>query len=171
MKNKYEVRDDHVAIFLNHKGDTLETLVSLEDFEKANSIRLTWVCYKSPNTNTYYVLARTGEDKKSRKQEMLHRFILDPPADKVVDHINHDTLDNRRTNLRITTQQQNLMNKIRPHKNKVKGKEKNVYWHPGTKKWFVRIKIHGKQLYFGHTKNYEEAVEIARRERVKYVDL
>lgn len=41
----------------------------------------------------------------------LHRLLLNPPADMVVDHINRDTLDNRRANLRICTQKANLQNR------------------------------------------------------------
>jgi hypothetical protein len=40
----------------------------------------------------------------------LSRFIMNPPEDKVVDHINGDRLDNRRENLRIATYRQNALN-------------------------------------------------------------
>jgi hypothetical protein len=39
----------------------------------------------------------------------MHRFILGYPNDQV-DHVNHDTLDNRRCNLRVVTQSQNMAN-------------------------------------------------------------
>lgn len=41
----------------------------------------------------------------------LHRLIMKPEEGMVVDHINHDGLDNRRQNLRCGTQSQNMMNK------------------------------------------------------------
>lgn len=44
----------------------------------------------------------------------LHRFITNCPREKVVDHINHNTLDNRKANLKICTRfenQQNLRSK------------------------------------------------------------
>lgn len=41
----------------------------------------------------------------------LHRFILDAPKDKDVDHINGDPLDNRRNNIRLCTTGQNLANR------------------------------------------------------------
>jgi hypothetical protein len=43
----------------------------------------------------------------------LHRFLMKPPADKVVDHVNGDGLDNRRCNLRLATTQQNTANSRR----------------------------------------------------------
>ena len=41
----------------------------------------------------------------------MHRWIMQPPPGMVVDHINHDTLDNRRANLRVCTRQQNSANR------------------------------------------------------------
>jgi hypothetical protein len=41
----------------------------------------------------------------------MHRQIMAPARGLVVDHINHDTLDNRRDNLRVCTQKQNLANR------------------------------------------------------------
>lgn len=41
----------------------------------------------------------------------LPRYLMDPPAKMVVDHISHDTLDNRRQNLRVCTPAQNAYNK------------------------------------------------------------
>lgn len=52
---------------------------------------------------------------------LLHRFLLQPPADMVVDHLNHDPLDNRRSNLRVCTQRENCQNRYdskKPHVSK-----------------------------------------------------
>lgn len=47
-----------------------------------------------------------------KRKIYLHRFIMgDVPAGRVVDHINHDTSDNRRDNLRICSPSLNLRNK------------------------------------------------------------
>lgn len=40
----------------------------------------------------------------------LHRFLTNPPNGLEVDHINHDTLDNRRSNLRVVTHAENMRN-------------------------------------------------------------
>lgn len=43
--------------------------------------------------------------------QILSRVILGPPKDMEVDHINHDTLDNRRSNLRAVSQKLNTTNR------------------------------------------------------------
>lgn len=54
-----------------------------------------------------YAMGRGDKGKKS----YLHRVLTDAPSGSVVDHINGDTLDNRRSNLRVTTQSLNLCNR------------------------------------------------------------
>ena len=64
---------------------------------------------------------RVGKDFYARRNQwlpgekryhalLLHRFILDAPAGMDVDHINRDTLDNRRCNIRIVTRSENNAN-------------------------------------------------------------
>jgi hypothetical protein len=56
--------------------------------------------------------------KFENKTCKLHRFLLNPPKGFVVDHINRDTFDNRRENLRIVTYRENNLN-ISKRKNKI----------------------------------------------------
>lgn len=48
---------------------------------------------------------------KKRTYLMMHNLIINPPKGQVVDHINGDSLDNRRSNLRIASNQQNSWNR------------------------------------------------------------
>lgn len=70
-----------------------------------------------------------------------------------VDHINHNTLDNRRENLRLCTHTQNNQNAKKKgySKNKYKGITKQ------DNKWIARIRYKGKNLYLGRFKTEEEA--------------
>jgi hypothetical protein len=49
--------------------------------------------------------------RQSKSITMLHRFLMNPPADMIVDHINGNKLDNRKENLRIVTAKQSSYNK------------------------------------------------------------
>lgn len=75
----------------------------------------------------------------------LHREIIDCPDNMMVDHINHDTLDNRRCNLRIVTTNQNQQNS-NPNGNR---KYKGVYKNSKTDRWEARIGHNKKQHYLG----------------------
>jgi hypothetical protein len=80
-------------------------LVDDEDFERVNA-------HAWSVMNHGAAQARIG---KARVQ--MHRFILDLTQDdkRIVDHINHNRLDNRRCNLRIVTHAENCANRV-PHK-------------------------------------------------------
>jgi hypothetical protein len=69
-----------------------------------------WLARWDRSTRGYYV-DRSPSARFGREKMTLHRFLLEPPRDLVVDHINHDTLDNRRCNLRICTIAENGRNR------------------------------------------------------------
>ena len=78
----------------------------------------------------------------------LHRFLMGNPVNLVVDHKNpSNTLDNRRSNLRVATNQQNGQNK-RPQKN-TSSRYKGVSWEKHASKWRARIKISGVRVWLG----------------------
>ena len=93
----------------------------------------------------------------------LHNFIL---GAKNVDHINGNCLDNRRSNLRMATNQQNSFNRT-----KSKGKSsrfKGVSWTPGktSKVWRAYIRHNYKLIHIGYFSTEEEAA-LAYNERAK----
>lgn len=84
----------------------------------------------------------------------IARLIMSPPKDMVIDHINGDVLDNRRCNLRVCTQSQNLMNR------RATGgysKYKGVTWSKDAKKWQASLKYQGKNYFLGHYDNEKKA--------------
>lgn len=87
----------------------------------------------------------------------LHRMILNAPSGMQVDHINGDTFDNRRANLRVCTISQNQLNR-----RKSSGKSsiyKGVSWRKNIGKWEAYITIDGIQKNLGC---YIEEIEAAR---------
>lgn len=75
---------------------------------------------------------------------------------KGADHINHNPLDNRKSNLRLATQQQNVFNRSMQHTNTsgIIG----VYWMKDRHKWRAGLRINGKSIYLGDFQDFSEAV-------------
>jgi hypothetical protein len=77
----------------------------------------------------------------------LHRLIMNAPKGVQVDHINGDTWDNRRCNLRLCTNTQNSRN--RRKRESTSSLYKGVYWNKATGKWMAYIKVDGAQKHLG----------------------
>jgi hypothetical protein len=104
-------------------------------------------------TENRWTLDRSGYVVMSSGNYLLHRVVLQPGKGQVVDHINHDKLDNRRINLRICTSKENLRNRV-VHKNNMSG-IKGVRAHG--RKFLARISADGTNHYLGLFPTREEA--------------
>jgi hypothetical protein len=82
----------------------------------------------------------------------LHRFLMQARPSEVVDHINNNRLDNRRCNLRLCTQSQNLANRPAPMPHGYRG----VY-PEGAHTWRAQIKVRGKNKRLGTFRTPEAA--------------
>lgn len=85
-------------------------LIDDEDFDKINQYKK-WYARWTKDVNSYYAIGNITINGQYKKQYM-HRIImgLDFGDLRQVDHINHDTLDNRKSNLRIVTHRINHHN-------------------------------------------------------------
>ena len=70
-----------------------------------------WKWYAHKSYDAFYVRRNIPVNGKE-KDKRMHRIIMCVPKGMFVDHINHNTLDNRRENLRICTQSQNSHNAV-----------------------------------------------------------
>ncbi|KKN71924.1 hypothetical protein LCGC14_0415700 [marine sediment metagenome] len=104
--------------------------------------------------NKGYVIGGHRPEGKNSSPVLMHRVIMDPPNDKFVDHTNHDTLDNRRCNLRVCTKGQNQFNKL-PQGGT--SRFKGVSWNEQTSKYKVQIQFQDKKYYPGYFINEIEA--------------
>lgn len=87
----------------------------------------------------------------------LHRLVMDNPVKNKVDHINGNKLDCIRTNLRVCTHSQNLMNRGK-NINNTSG-FKNIFFDRVRNKWRVEIKVNYKPIYIGRFTNKEDAIK------------
>lgn len=85
----------------------------------------------------------------------MHRVLLDAPDGMLVDHVNGNGLDNRRSNLRLCTQQENQRN--RQHGLGVHSRFRGVTLHTKSGRWQAQIKVDGKSLYLGLFDDEREA--------------
>lgn len=86
----------------------------------------------------------------------LHRYLLDFPESRI-DHIDGNPLNNCRSNLRICTQQQNLMNK-KKSKN-ASSRFKGVSWNKRENIWYTYINKNYKTHYIGRFRDEIEAAK------------
>jgi hypothetical protein len=99
------------------------------------------------------------------KTILMHREIMQPPPGMVVDHINGQSLLNRRGNLRVCTPLQNRYNS-RPRGKK--SRYKGVRLDEETGKWWAEIVHKGVKYWLG---TYDSEVEAARAYDRKAVEL
>lgn len=141
-RKKYNIYDLSNSFGIGYTSNTKEPFYF--DLEDYNSIKE--YCWHKDNNG--YIISQK-DDKKIK----LHRLVLISKENKdfVVDHINHNTLDNRKENLRICTRQQNTMNRI------CKGvtKRKDTV----NDKFRSYITINKKRINLGTFNTYEEAKE------------
>lgn len=96
--------------------------------------------------------------KQKGKNIKLHRHIMGvTDRSIVVDHINGNTLDNRRINLRICTQFDNMKNTV-SRKNST-SKFIGVYWNKHLNYWVAEVRSDGKRVYRAYFKDEVDAAK------------
>lgn len=153
----------------NKKGLVLESKFDLVLLEKVEVLDLSWHLKWDNKAKSYYVKAtQTFFDKSNKRKQRtvhLHRLLTDASGSHLfVDHINHDTLDNRLCNLRITTKTQNSKNRANANSNNKSG-HRNVSWNYN--KWVVQLQVEGRNRVVGQFPADQlcEAAEFAEQKR------
>ncbi len=121
--------------------DVFDWIRSFGDWQLV-TIKYTDYVYKSVGGRTVY----------------LHRMIMEPPCDLVVDHVDGDGLNNCRKNLRVVTGGINNINSKVLRNDNLSGK-RGVSWDDRTGKWRATITLRGKQRNLGRFSSREDAIK------------
>jgi len=119
------------------------TIVDDEDYEK---LRLyTW--HATPvrkGHKGFYATTNVKISHNKYKKSRMHREIMQPQTGMVIDHIDGDSLNNQRSNLRICTVSENVRN-CSLYKTNTSG-FKGVHWNQKKKRWVARVRLNGKAV-------------------------
>jgi hypothetical protein len=155
-KNEIVIYDNYAEVILydNSNNEKARALIGLEDIDKVKDFK--WRL--SITNGVGYVKNATGI--------YLHRLVMDCPKNMLIDHIFHNTLDNRKSQLRICTKRENQCSQKVNTKNTsgVKG----VCWDKSRNKWMASIKHNGKHIFLGRFNNKELAIKVREDAAKKY---
>jgi len=106
-----------------------------------------WCTYRS-SSGVWYAHANVALRDGNRQIIAMHSYLINPGSGFEVDHIDGNGLNNRRTNLRISTHQQNCRNGA-PHRDG-SSRFKGVAWYKRDACWRAYIVVDGRQLHLGY---------------------
>jgi hypothetical protein len=175
IKNEYKLEDGYVTLFCSEgrqSDEVFEVYIDAEDLHIIDELDYKVHVRKFKDYRSYYAMITvylTNEaGKKPNKYLLLHRLIMNVKNPRIkVDHINHNTLDNRKTNLRLCSNSNNNRNRERKNSNNKSG-YRNVCWLKKYNKWCDQLQINGKNTILGKFDDVDEAGTFAEQMRQKY---
>ncbi len=160
INNIFEEVDSALGImWVRYQNLYISCLLDIPDLLALKALGKSW----SINYGRRKNLAGYPPYIKSWKLGQLHRFLLKVPEGSFVDHIDRDTLNNRRNNLRVCSNQTNSLNRGK-QRNNTSG-YRGVCWSSYHGKWkaFIQDRINGNR-HLGYCDNKEEAAALVKRE-------
>lgn len=146
--NLIEIKENYAEIIINSaKYGIQKVLIDKEDISKVSKFQ--WSITKSKR-NKFYIF--TNLYNQYPKKLYLHRLIINCPENMVVDHINHNTFDNRKSNLKICTIAENNNNLSLSKANK--SGYRHISFDKNNDKFYLSI----KGIFYGRFETIEEAL-------------
>jgi hypothetical protein len=104
VQNEIIIKENTAYVILTNHD--VPVAIDVEDIDKIKNY-----CWSAKKDSATRVYARARE-RGTKRFTLMHRIIMGEPNGKLIDHINHDTLDNRKENLFVCTHKENNNNKI-----------------------------------------------------------
>jgi len=151
--NRFDIRGDTTVLFAESKaGQEFEVLIDTSDLPALQAHgRRVYVVVR--NYAHYARVVRNG------RMVYLHQFLLGTFGSGrkvVIDHRNHNGLDNHRSNLRITNNSINGLNRKGPRDGTRSGL-RGVCWNARANNWLAIVTVNGKRKSLGFFKDKEKA--------------
>lgn len=136
----------------------VEFEIDEEDVDRVAAYR--WYGFKPDGKKTYIfrtISTRLSSGKWKTQSVYLHRFLIDAPSGLSVDHKDNNSLNNRRSNLRLATQSQQNQNTKKLNPSTASSRFKGVSFNKKRNAWEVYIHDKRKKVIIGYFQNEEEA--------------
>jgi hypothetical protein len=169
---EYTIKGNSVSINIYQKnGKRHVAYIDLKYLDKFLNHKYAWGVSRHVKNNQWYVVATiylgtTINGKSKNRRLYLHKYLLNVPKKTYIDHINGNTLDNRTSNLRLTTHKNNNRNRQGRNRNNKSG-YRNVCL---INRWYrVQLQINDKNYRFPEKFNdVNDAGTFAKEMRLKY---
>lgn len=163
--NEYRVEGDTAIVTCSYKGVDYEVLVDIEDWELLRESHGRWVV--DIDTRNGRINGARAKSFSTKKRERMHSVILRVSEGNVPDHIDGNTLDNRRRNLREVSPTINARNLNFLRKNNTSG-HTGVSWDKSREKWIAQISVCGKVKKVGTFTHKEDAIKARKDAEIEY---
>jgi hypothetical protein len=169
--NEYKIYGNITVLFIkNKKNEIFETIINTCDLQKLLNFGHCWHVWKDNSNGIYYIRTTIYNGiingKPNRTSIYLHKFIYGN-TENFIDHINCNSLDNRKENLREITNKNNLTNRKGLNKNNTSG-HRNICLI--NNKWIVQLQINNenKRLKSFEYDELDKAIIFTDEARKKY---
>lgn len=161
--------DDYAVIYLKLKsGEQYETYVDLDDLERLLKFGYHWHLSWNTKGKCYYCKCtiRVADIEEYKRSTLyLHSYIMN--HNQQIDHISHNTLDNRKKNLRVLTKNENNLYRKGANCNNKTG-HRNVSYIERDEEYLVQFSINYERFVWKFKSNeFEEACEFADKKRLE----
>ena len=134
-------------------------IVDDEDYEWLSQWK--WHAYWNRHTRSYYAVRNSRHGRHRYKIYMSRQIMgLTYKDGKIIDHRNHNTIDNRMANLRVVSQQENVWNIGKPKKGYQKRRDKESYC--------ARIIVNKRYIGLGEYPSAKQAHNVYAEAKAKY---